>query len=694
MESLKKTDRTVSLGLIKPRGISAVSAAKNFAHFLPCVCMLILAGLWLWSVAGCSGGNSSDSSAPGLSWSQAGNGLPGALVLDLAADPSDFNHMFAATQEGLYRTADGGTSWSAVTSGNVILPADCVIIAPGAPATLYAAKSGTGVFKSTDDGFTWTTANNGLTDNTIRVLVIDPTSPETIYIGTDTAIFRSVDGANSWSALDLPVADPEIDAIAIDGSDPDTIYAGTNGAGILKSTDGGLSWSVLTSGLANLYVHAIAIDPSNSDVLYAGTCHDEVNYHYIYKSTDGGASWAAASIWGTECVGSLVIDPVTPSTLYAGETTFGGFLKSNDGGVTWDGCDNGLPWNFKCNAIVINPAKTSMVYAGGYGDMTSGIVNMAAENGVYFSENAGHAWSPRNDGMTNVAVEALLVNPTDSKRLYAATERQYLGFHCSTDGGTTWRGRSGLDSAYTINALSADPVDPSIIYAAGTGRYETLHLVNDCELSALGNDDVVVYARVFVVELIENQVTFFIGTSSDGVFKSIDYGDSWTAVNTGLTNLSVTALIAHSDTPTTLYAGTQGGVYKTTNGGASWLQASRGLGASVINALAIDPEDPSNLYAGTEQGVYRSMNAASSWSVSNTGLTSLIIHTLAVDPERPAIIYAGTADGLFRSLSFGANWQAENEGLYVRDIRAIAIDPMTPRTIYVGTSNAGIFKAE
>ena len=99
--------------------------------------------------------------------------------------------------------------------------------------------------------------------------------------------------------------------------------------------------------------------------------------------------------------------------------------------------------------------------------------------------------------------------------------------------------------------------------------------------------------------------TLYAGTEGGGVFKSTNGGQSWTAVNSGLTDTYVYALAIDPSTPVTLYAGTGfgGGVFKSTDAGSTWTAFNAGLGNLTVHALAIDPTT-SRLYAGTGGGVY------------------------------------------------------------------------------------------
>ena len=125
-------------------------------------------------------------------------------------------------------------------------------------------------------------------------------------------------------------------ALAIDPGVTSTIYAGT-AAGVFKTTNGGMNWSRSSNGLTNLDVRAIVIDPITTANVYAGTARG------VFKSIDGGTSWSPASTNlgnGRERVSGLVIDPFTPTILYA-VTDGSGIFKTTDGGHSWQSLEFG-----------------------------------------------------------------------------------------------------------------------------------------------------------------------------------------------------------------------------------------------------------------------------------------------------------------------------------------------------------------
>jgi Beta-propeller repeat len=313
-----------------------------------------------------------------------------------------------------------------------------------------------------------------------------------------------------------------------------------NPGGVFASSDGGATWSAASVGLADPQVFALAVSPGT---VYAGTGHG------IARSTNAAASWAAttnapptpaglAPQIATGAVGALAVDPLHPSTLYAG--TSGAFYRSLDAGSSWTPSNPLIYFaGATVSAIAVDPQTTNTLYAGtpGYG--------------VFKSINAATNWVAA--GLNGSYIFALAIDPQTPTRLYAGTG---LGVYRSENQGDSWTPFvSGLSNLYTP-ALAIDPQTPSTVYA---------------------------------------------GTAS-GVFKSVNLGTNWIQLplNGGLTNLmQVQALAIDPVTPTTVYAGTTTGLFKSTDGGATWTITTNGLSVGVIHSLAVDPANPSRVYAGT-----------------------------------------------------------------------------------------------
>jgi photosystem II stability/assembly factor-like uncharacterized protein len=292
-----------------------------------------------------------------------------------------------------------------------------ISIDPITPSTLYAGTSGSGVFKSMDGGATWSPSNSGLTSLLVSAIVVDPTAPATLYAGTSGGgVFKSTDGAATWNAANSGLPRLFVNALAIDPTDPNTLYAGANdgfigdgevfvfqSGGVFKSTNGGANWIALTSGMEDEVVGSFAIDPSNPTTIYAGLRFlPPVGFPStrggVSKSTDGGANWSDASsglprsAWcahgqcGTvpATVNALAIDPANPATLFASPIA-GGVFKSTDASANWNQSSSGLP-AIAVRSLAVNPLTPTTLYAGTAGD------------GVYKSTDGGATWQPTGQG--------------------------------------------------------------------------------------------------------------------------------------------------------------------------------------------------------------------------------------------------------------------------------------------------------
>ncbi|MBI4527787.1 MAG: DUF11 domain-containing protein [Deltaproteobacteria bacterium] len=180
-----------------------------------------------------------------------------------------------------------------------------------------------------------------------------------------------------------------------------------------------------------------------------------------------------------------------------------------------------------------------------------------------------------------------------------------------------------------------------------------------------------------------NPATIYAG-SGNGVFKSVDFGRTWSASNNGLTMRDIRALVIDPLAPAILYAGTSGGVFKSTDAGASWVNKSAGMTNRNISVLAIDPINPDFIYAGTNSGLFKSTDGGESWSPINKGLPPGATHiwALAIDPVNPTTLYAGTVVGIMKSTDGGANWIPT---VFDSLVGELAIHPGEPSRIYAAT---------
>ena len=188
----------------------------------------------------------------------------------------------------------GDNVWTQCSQGMEGGSVGALALSPGytTDQTLFAGTAGTGygVFKSTNGGASWSAV--GLTDLWVPALALSPgyTTDQTLFAGTAGTyggVFKSTDGGASWSAVNSGLTNLDVLALALSpGYTSDhTIFAGTYGGGVFKSTDGGASWSAMNTGLGNLRMRSLALTPTYPRTIFAGTVGSSVWQYTIIPLT-------------------------------------------------------------------------------------------------------------------------------------------------------------------------------------------------------------------------------------------------------------------------------------------------------------------------------------------------------------------------------------------------------------------------
>jgi photosystem II stability/assembly factor-like uncharacterized protein len=290
-------------------------------------------------------------------------------AIDLVSDPNAPDTLYTGlwanpatgTPGGIYKTTDGGARWTLLQNG---LPSVnqigrvALALAPSETRTLYAgigtALRGPllGIYKTTDGGDSWSLVFDAppycqgqcYYDN---VLAVDPKNPDVVY-AAGVFFYKSTDGGKSWSRIADNIH-VDYHAIVFAPTDPRTIYVGNDG-GMYKSTDDGANWIGLNNGLVTLQFYSLGIARSDPTLSLGGTQDNGTLRH------NRGLSWAV--IFGGDG-GFVAVDHNDSKVIYA-ESQFFNFVKSTDGGVTWLLCRfRGLcaRTGALCNTIRDGPAK-------------------------------------------------------------------------------------------------------------------------------------------------------------------------------------------------------------------------------------------------------------------------------------------------------------------------------------------------
>lgn len=353
------------------------------------------------------------------------NNIPAGSNLKFVVSGKDSsgNVLYQGSQTGVTITASQTTNvgtiivtkaWTTLTPTSEYITT--VVIDPVTPSIVYAA--GQGLFKSMDGGDSWLTIalpNNGY----IAHLSIDPVNPSVLYGvvfgsgGIGNGVYKSTDGGINWSLANsgLPQMDNslQLSPVAIDPVTPATLYVkpyytgGGSYTSIFKSTDSGNTWQAVATNLTFNYAHKLVIDPITPSTIYACTSGNA-----LVKSTDGGIVWTNVNnLSNGLTVYTLVFDPITPTTLYVG--TNGGPYKSTDNGATWLSTPTqGPQGNQQTMAIVVDTSKPGTMYAAG------------ARGEVFRSTNYGNSWQWVGTVPDGMDTYELVINSI-SQKLYART---------------------------------------------------------------------------------------------------------------------------------------------------------------------------------------------------------------------------------------------------------------------------------
>ena len=459
--------------------------------------------------------------------------------------------------------------------------------------------------------------------NSGKTLVIDPILSYSTYFGpAASALAISVDASGNAYLTGTAVSGnfpstPGSYQPVSNQSGPDAFVTKLNPSGTA------LVYSTFLGGTGNDAGKAIAIDSSGNAFITGETRSSNFpTVNSIRSSTanfmttpDNGANWTGRFIGPPNgVVNVLVIDPLTPTTIYAGMglNSGSGVYKSTDGGINWVGLNTGLTV-FNCPALVIDPVTPSTLYA-------SLNTNISPGTGLYKSIDAGASWTLLSNGLSGVNVSALAIDPSSPSTVYAGSG--FLGLFKTTNGGASWTNSS---TGITFGGISAIVVDPA------------------------------------------NSATVYASAGGGGVFKTSNGGGNWSQFNNGLTNTSIRTL--NIDSASNIYAGSAGGgLFKSTNGGSNWSPLNNGLPTfTLVTALAINSNASTIFLGAGDARIYKSIDSGASWSINYETLTSTRFNALAMSPTNNSVIYAGisirNSDSLSDSEAFVAKLNPSGSSL-------------------------------
>lgn len=320
----------------------------------------------------------------------------------------------------------GVNTWTGGVPAGVTLQ-DATLVAASAsdPYVVYAASDSgidSGLYRSDDGGRSWTRTASFAA---ITAIGVHSTDSSIVYLGAQTSdslagVFRSQDGGATWTELPIANFNISVTQFVTSAKNPSTIYALASAA-IFGSDDSGDHWeTVLPPGTAALtpVIAALLIDPTDGTTLYAsGEDFDYFGYSYLGpffgSTTDKGANWTDSSggLGDSGRVTAIAVDSTDSSNIFVALDRFpaASMFHSRDGGSTWVPAENGLPPGSTIPSLVMDPADSSVLYA-------------ATVSGVFRTDNSGALWIPFGQVLNAAIVETLSFN-ADGRILHAGSNR-------------------------------------------------------------------------------------------------------------------------------------------------------------------------------------------------------------------------------------------------------------------------------
>ncbi len=503
----------------------------------------------------------------GTSWEQVLFVSDSTGGIDLVIDPATPEVLYASMWErirrpdrrryggptcGIYKTADGGDSWSELTSG---LPSPAgsvgrigIDIAASDPNVLYAIYADEigyfkGVYKTGDGGASWTQTNDGQLSNSFQSygwwfgrIEVDPTDPDVAFvIGFD--LYKTTNGGLSWSNIS---SDVHVDqhGLFIHPENNNTLFLANDG-GLYISADGGAGWEFLDI-LPITQFYTCEIDEQYPERLYGGTQDNGTN------RTLTGATDDWEHIYGGDGF-HVLVDPVNNNFVYA-EYQYGGLGRSTNGGLSFSNATNGISnsdrknWN---TPVVFDPADPAVMYYG--------------SNRIYRSVNHASSWTAISGDLTDGpgvnltygTVTTIAVSPVNQEIIYAGTDDGNVWV--TDDGGAAWdQIGEGLPQRW-VTRMAADPQVEDRVFITFSGYRWDEYLPHVFMSDNRGQDWMDLSADLpeiplndIIIDPENNNILYV--ASDAGVFVSKDLGFSWQVMGTNLPLVPVNDLDLHNGT--------------------------------------------------------------------------------------------------------------------------------------------------
>ena len=696
----------------------------------------------------------------GIAFRSIGPTNMGGRVSDVDGIPGNPKIFYVSGADGgIFRTTNGGTTFDEIFNDQTSYSIGALAIAPSDPNVLWVGTGegdprnstsyGDGVYRSLNGGETWT--HLGLADTErIKRILVDPRDPDVAYVcalghawgeNAERGVFRTRDGGATWDKVLYIDEQTGCSDLDMDVSNPRILFAGMwthrrwawffrDGGGetaLYRSMDGGESWEKLdVAGDAPLARIGVAVAQSHPRTVYVISEVPDLKGS-LWRSDDRGESWRVVNDdpninFRPFYYSDMRVDPNNPEVLYA---LAGRLSKSTDGGRTFQRIAADVHGDHQ--ALWIDPMDSERIISG-------------SDGGYQLSFDAGATF----DIINNVTLSQYYqIFPDDQDPYWVCGGLQDNGHWCGPSNSLMsagilkdeWFTTSGGDGFYAVPVPGA----PWLIYSASqggnivltdtrTGAQRRIHPYPKIVGSA--GDALVDHRYRFNWDAPihispHDPATVYFG--GNVIFKSTDFGTSWTEISPDLTtddpdkqqssggeiytdntaaefHTTVLTIAESPVQPGVIWAGTDdGNIQVTRDGGASWTNVVgniRGLRAnSWIGKIDASWHDAGTAYVAVDNHryddftphVFVTRDYGATWSDISRGLPEDdYVYVIREDPRNPDLLYVGMERGMYGSWDGGRTWESIRNNIPPVSVRDIKIQ-QEYNDLVVGTHGRGAY---
>jgi photosystem II stability/assembly factor-like uncharacterized protein len=565
-------------------------------------------------------------------------------------------HPYGPNEErGVFRSTDGGASFQKVLYKDAYTSANEVLMDPHNPNTLYAmlwsqqqsfiegqgfGGAGMGIFKSADGGSTWNQLSEGLPQILQANVAIAPSDPNILYAMIapgqgPIGVYKSTDaGAHWFLAVKGPgmpagltqdmrptarIGGGDLPTVTVDPKDPDVVYSASTV--MWRTMNGGQTWSAVRGAPGGDDYQRIWINPNNPDIVFAVADQGAV------VSANRGQSWSNWYNQNTAAMYHVTVDNAFPYRVCSGQQDSGSACvqsRSDHGRITFH---DWQPVNIQEYGMAAPDPRDPDVVFGSQRGNVSRFDRRTAQTTLVGPDTSGTL--PGGGAMNrNVRTMPLIFSPVDNTTLFYASN-------------VVWK---TIDHGHSWTRISPDLTRQTWAVPATAGKYAAgVTPAPAGSITALSPSPL-------------NVLTIWAGTDDGNIQVTRDGGATWSNVTppsikpwTRIYNIEAghfDPLVAYAAANTLRIDEIVPHFYKTRDGGKTWTEINNGITPDAVsNTIREDPRQPGLLYAGTDTQVWVSFDDGGRWQSLRHNMPAISVRDLQIkDDDRChcADLIAGT----------------------------------------------------